>query len=476
MKHLTLTYSLAFFILLLTKSIGAQVVISNPSLGFTQACASDSFNTYYITFAFSPEANLSSTNQFIIELSDASGAFTNATAVYTSAQGTITSSPATIGFSLPTDAVGESYKLRVKSTAPVATSTGSVAFPAYYKIQDTPFSINNLIDTGMYCSGGSYLLTIDNPGADDNDSPLQYPMLTYNWYKETSLTTSVFVASGNTLSVNQPGTYFAETNYGSCTSNSFSNRVTVGESTTNGTFAISSSLGNPYCASQGSTSLSAINGVSYKWYKDGVEIPGATNQMYVTNESGEFSVDVDLGDCSTSASINLDGYGFTSDIDVLGVNTIDDNQTLVATVTTTANSPEFKWYFNNVLITGATTQTYQATKTGNYKVEVTQTLGCVATKEHSFILSKSASKIPNLVSPNSDGFNDTWIIPKAYLSGTNTEVLIMDSQGKIVFKTIDYTNNWPENQLDFNSINPVYYYVITTSDNKTKKGSITIVK
>ena len=462
------------------KTIGAQVGINPPSLNFSQACAGE-FNSFDITFSFSPEGDFTATNQFIIELSDATGSFSNSTEVFTSAQGVVKASPATLSFSLPTNTSGESYKVRVKSTSPSAMSNGSVSFPAYYKSQDTPFSINNLIETGLYCSGGSYLLTIDNPGTGENDSPLQYPSLTFNWYRETSPTTSVFVATGNTLSVDQPGTYFAETNYGSCTSNSFSNRVTVSESTTSGVSSINSSLGNPYCSSQGSTTLSSINGVSYQWYKDGVEITEATNQIYVTNESGIFSVDIDLGDCMTSATIDLDGTGFTSDIDVdlEGVNTINDGEILTATVTTTANSPEFAWYLNDALIVGATGNSYAATQAGNYKVTITQTVGCISTSAFEFIVQEtfpSVANIPNLISPNGDGNNDTWIIPQDYVSGTNTSITILSSQGKVMLQTNDYFNNWPEDQLDFTSVNPVYYYIITTQDNKTKKGSITVVK
>ena len=186
----------------------------------------------------------------------------------------------------------------------MATSTGSLSFAAYYKIQDEPFSINNLISTGIYCAGGSYLLTIDNPGAGSNNSPLQYSSLTFNWYKETSATTSVFVASGSSLSVTQPGTYFVETNYGTCTSNSYSNRVTISEATTSSTTSINSSLGNPYCASEGATTLSTINGNSYQWYKDGVAISGATSQTYVTDQAGTYTVTIDLGDCVTNATRN----------------------------------------------------------------------------------------------------------------------------------------------------------------------------
>ena len=178
MRNFTIFNIFLFILISFTGHIGAQIVISTPSLGFSQACASPSFNTYNVTFTFSPESGLGATNQFIIELSDPSGSFSGATTVYTSVQGAVTVSPATLSFSLPYTTAGESYKVRIKSTSPVATSTGSVSFPAYYKVQDEPFTINNLVSTGAYCAGGNYLLTIDNPGNPPNNSPLQYPSLT----------------------------------------------------------------------------------------------------------------------------------------------------------------------------------------------------------------------------------------------------------------------------------------------------------
>jgi hypothetical protein len=68
------------------------------------------------------------------------------------------------------------------------------------------------------------------------------------------------------------------------------------------------------------------------------------------------------------------------------------------------------------------------------------------------------------------------MIPINYVEGTNTDVMIMTSSGKVVLQTNNYLNNWPENELNINNVNQVFYYVITTSDNKTKKGSITIIK
>lgn len=479
MKNFTITKIIVLFIFFVSETVSAQIVISSPNLGFTQACASESFNTYNVTFSFSPESNLGGSNQFIIELSDENGSFSDATTVFTSVAGSVTTSPATLSFSLPITTSGEAFKVRIKSTNPVATSTGSISFPAYYKIQDEPFTINNLISTGSFCAGGSYLLSIDNPGTGSNNSPLQYPSLTFNWYKETSLTTSVFVATGPSLSVTEAGTYFVETNYGTCTSNSYSNRVTVSEAGAGSEASIDSSLGNPYCASEGDTTLSTIQGDSYQWYLNGIVIVGATDATYTTNEAGTFTVTIDLGNCVTNGSIDLNNGGFTSSIDVDDNNFLNEGESLVATVTTDAIDPIFRWYYNDTIISGAESNSYEASQSGSYKVEIEQTSVCISSSEFVFTITESfpsVSNIPNLISPNGDGINDTWIIPQQYVSGTNTEVIIMSAQGEMVLRTTDYQNNWPINQLEFTDVNPVFYYVIKTSNSQTKKGSITVVK
>jgi gliding motility-associated-like protein len=474
---------LCVFLLFSAEKLNAQIVIGAPNLGFSQACASDTFNTYNTTFVFSPENGLNASNQFSIELSDADGDFTSATVIFTSNPGEVTTSPATLDFSLPTTTAGEGYRIRIKSSAPVATSSGSSTFAAYYKIQDSPFTINNLVSTGVYCSGGSYLLTIDNPGTGSNDSPLNYPSLTFKWYKETGPTTSVFVADGSTLTVSDPGTYFVETNYGTCTSDSFSNRVAISDvSTGNADAGISSSLGNPFCPANGSTTLTTINGNTYQWFKDGNIIPEATTQMYQTNESGTYAVQVDLIDCMASGEIELLSELFDGSINVSDMNTIEEGETLSVEVTTNANSPEFEWYLNGVLIANVSEDNYEATQYGTYKIIVTETSGCIGSREFVFDLQEAfdpfpdVEKIPNIISPNGDGVNDTWMIPLEYTSGTNTNVMIMTNTGKVVVQTDNYGNNWPENDLNLNSVNQVFYYVITTSDNDTKKGSITVIK
>ena len=479
----SVTFLMSVFALLISGQINAQIVIGTPNLGFSQACAGASFNSYNVTYVFSPESALGATNQFIVEMSDESGSFANATVVFTSNQGAVTTSPATLNFAIPEDTAGENYRIRIKSTAPAATSSGSVPFAAYYKVQDSPFTINNLVSTGAFCNGGSYLLTIDNPGTGDNDSPLNYPSLTFNWFRETSATTSVFVATGNSLTVTTPGTYFVETNYGTCTSNSFSNRVAISEVFSGEANAtIVSSLGNPYCPSQGFTTLATIGGNSYQWFKDGEPIADATDQTYQTNESGVFSVTVDLGGCQASGSIDLVSEGFESELNISETNTIEEGETLTVIVSTTAINPDFEWYVNDNLIAEATSNTFVASEYGDYRIVVSQSSGCVVTEELFFSINEpleqfpDVANIPNIVSPNGDGINDRWIVPVEFTSGTNTEIIILSNRGKVVFRTTDYQNNWPEGSIDFSNVNPVFYYIIKAPDKEPIKGSITILK
>ena len=142
-------------------------------------------------------------------------------------------------------------------------------------------------------------------------------------------------------------------------------------------------------------------------------------------------------------------------------------------------NPEFQWYLNESLISGANANSYGVTEVGNYKVVITQTSGCISSTEFLFTVTEpypDVANIPNLISPNGDGKNDTWVIPQEYVNETNTEVTIFSSQGELVLKTNNYQNNWPENEIMFKDINPVYYYIITPQNSKVRKGSITLIK
>ncbi|SHG56205.1 gliding motility-associated C-terminal domain-containing protein [Flavobacterium micromati] len=474
--------SFIFFMLLVIPAITlvySQVAINKPAIGFTQLCANPGFNTFEVSFSFSPAGSLNPTNQFILEMSDGSGNFASPIILsYTEKLLAATPTSRTLIFSAPTTTSGENYRLRVKSTSPVAVSPTTNAFAAYYKIQDSQFSINNFSPTATFCTGGSLILSIDNPGTGTNDSPLKYPSLKYNWFRVPSL---VPIATTQTLTVTQPGRYYVETNYGTCTSDSYSNRVDVNEAAGGATASITSSKGNPFCASAGATILATQAGNSYQWFKNSVVIAGATSQQYQTSEGGLYTVRVDFGGCNATATLQLEDVNFNSSLNVSATTTINKGESKAVIVTTNAINPTFQWFLNNTLISAAVTNTLNINNEGKYAVIISQSTSCVSQKELLFeinypFIDPNVTLIPNLVSPNNDGINDTWVLPQEYVSGTNTQIILLNSRGEVALQTNSYQNNWPENEINFNSINPIYYYIITTEDNKVKKGSITVVR
>jgi hypothetical protein len=61
---------------------------------------------------------------------------------------------------------------------------------------------------------------------------------------------------------------------------------------------------------------------------------------------------------------------------------------------------------------------------GTYKVVITQNGSCQITDEIVFTVNYTAEDvpdIPNLISPNGDFINDTWIIPQEYANGSSTQ-------------------------------------------------------
>jgi gliding motility-associated-like protein len=478
-----------------------QGTISPQKLPFEWICAGAPhpnkpgvvFNEFQAFFRIS---GFASDVTFVVELSDPSGSFTTtqiATMPLTPLPGTPpdTATDKSLTFAVPVDLVGsETYQLRVKSSTGVASSSFNInvpgtvkPLPAYYKPYNNAFFINDKNSALTFCSGSSVTLTIYNPTPSiPSSSPANYPQLKYNWFKDGVL---IGGQSSSSLVVNSSGEYYAELNYGACSDVNYSSqRVTV-TGTSGSAATITSSSGNPFCSSLGNTTLTATSGNTYVWKKDNTVIEGATARTYLTNLAGIYSCEVDFGGCKSTGSIDLKVNEISSTIsgvEVDTVNKIPEGETVSVTTTTSAVSPSYQWSLNTVLIPGATQSSLQVTAEGKYKVIISETTGCLVSNEFNFEISYQTNfnvpKISNIVTPNGDGVNDTWIIPDLYISGTKTQVMILSSVGEIVFQTDNYDNynGWPQTAIEISSYNPVYYYIITPTGQSTKKGSITLVK
>lgn len=472
----TLTLMFLFF------SIYTNAQTINPPVkSFGNICASPSFNSYTATFDFS---GFPGGTTFVLEMSDAAGNFSNPTSISILSSQT-TTSPGSFTFSVPpsTTTAGQNYRLRVRSISPAVTSGNSTpAFDAYYKAYNNSFTINNNLTSQNIC-GTSGTLSVD-AGAG---SPRNISGLKYKWYKNLVLIPG---QTNFSLTVTTPGEYYAELDYGACSSSlTTSQKININFVTSASSYTMVSSLGTNICPGT-PTTLSTQQGHSYQWYRNNVAIAGATQYAYITDVPGTYKVVVGPGSpCqSDSNTITLNAESFNLSVDALlpnAVNRIPEGESQIFTVTTDATSPTYEWFFNGAAVDPVNTSpTITIGKEGypvpgRYKIVVKQNASCEFTEELEFDVIKGAVAltIPNVISPNNgDNSNDTWVIPNEYANNEH-EVIIMDNYGKIVLQKTNYLSDWPaRGSIEVKSVNPVYFYIINKNGSPIKKGSITIIQ
>jgi gliding motility-associated-like protein len=461
------------------------VIVTNPTYTFNFYCQDPILNnTNELKFSVSPISALLPSNQFEIVLSNNN--FANTTIITVApANVSISGSQVTLTFNLPVNTYGSNYKFKVRTTAPAQTSGSTPGSSApgiglYYLSHNQEINLNTAagISSAVYCIGSNFELFIYDSGT--SSSPLFYPDLQYKWYKVNS-PNDILVGSGPSLLVNQPGQYYVVTDYGECTASSFSRsrNVTV-TGIASSSYSISSTSGNTIC--EGNLETLSLNipdptGFTFQWYRDDVSIPGATNTTYQTSIAGTYKAIVNNGSCeSVTAPFVLTANTFNTSISPSPPYTLTPGQTLPIVVTTNANAPTFQWFLAGVLL-AETSNTLVISETGDYSVIVNQTSGCILSQEYNLAIQKPGiDDIPNLISPNGDGINDTWQLPNRILNLTNLKIEIINSRGKKVLSVDSYTNNWPESEDVFINSNAVFYYIISQDNNVLHQGSLTVIK
>ena len=111
-----------------------------------------------------------------------------------------------------------------------------------------------------------------------------------------------------------------------------------------------------------------------------------------------------------------------------------------------------------------------------YTVLVTDSNGCQNTDSVLITVLIDYLFTPsNLVTPNGDGYNDTWFVENL-VDYPACEVLIFNEFGEIVFQEREYDNDWAGDFQGSRLPDGTYYYVITCPDAAALyKGHVTIL-
>ena len=442
----------------------SQIGISKPVLLFSEACPSSTFNTFNLTFSISPISNLNSDNVYNIELSNANGLFTNPVLLTTS---TVTTSTVNVNFTMPITVSGNNYKIRIKSSSPASTSPNSDAFAANYLAYIMPFTINNYNPTQTFCENSDYQLSVDN----GINSPLQYPQLIYKWYKNGA------AIPGETLpdlTVNQAGTYYVEIDYGSCTNDiAKSNFVNLTTIPTPNLIITTETGKTEFCDTEwltlNSSDISPTN--AYQWYLNNQPIANATNENYIATEAGNYYLKIETTNCSlTSNTVTLttiDTTGFTVDKDS-EIEMIPGEDIII----TASGADSYEWFVGNSVV--GTSNTYSTDQLDD--IQLTGTInGCSVIKIFTVKLNQTpiSMVIPNTITPNNDEKNDYWILPDEYVEKDDVEVVIFTVTNVEIYRTKNYSNDWPLEGFVKN--NTVYYYKILKNNSIVAKGTLSIL-
>jgi gliding motility-associated-like protein len=140
---------------------------------------------------------------------------------------------------------------------------------------------------------------------------------------------------------------------------------------------------------------------------------------------------------------------------------------------------QYQWEEGPGIIAGSSTNelTVRPTQGYSYVVSGANAEGCERSASFFVSIDGSYALDPtNILTPDQDGKNDTWVVWNIHIFEGN-RVSVYDRAGKQVFSMKDYANDWTGTYQGSPLANGVYFYVIEPGAGiKPLKGSLTIIR
>lgn len=231
----------------------------------------------------------------------------------------------------------------------------------------------------------------------------------------------------------------------------------------------------------------ATDGIAYVWdFGDGSPINNEANPIHSFVEAGNFPVTLTVigeGGCSDSISkgtIEISGGPsalFSTDPDLEANPVLYLPSAEVMFLNQSENASEYLWDFGDGNYSSAMEPIYSYEQPGTYYVVLTASdnKGCVAVDSLGpFNVLDPDLNIPNIFTPNNDGFNDEFMV--VYQGSEPYQVTVFDRWGKKYFETTNTGDFW--SGLTFKgdeASEGVYYYTVQVGD-KSYSGHVTLLR
>ena len=241
---------------------------------------------------------------------------------------------------------------------------------------------------------------------------------------------------------------------------------------------------NPICSDETTTitaSSSATGFSNYDFYVDTFLVQSGPSDTYVLTNPR-------VGDIPIWVVGNFPECGDGSDTTMLTVyqavtaNAYSDTIILEGTsANLSATGGDFYYWMPDSALSCNICATTSASplQTTTYTVEVESMDGCKDTASVLVDVRPNVNNIvfiPNVLTPNNDGYNDTWFIKNIQLFQRN-EVTIVNRWGDVVFYTDAYQNDWDGKYSGGPLPAGTYYYILDLGDQwGILKGDVTIIR
>jgi len=165
------------------------------------------------------------------------------------------------------------------------------------------------------------------------------------------------------------------------------------------------------------------------------------------------------------------------------VNILSNNGTSISkgetAILTASGGTSYSWSTANGIISGQNTAslTVRPSQTTVYTVRVTNASGCSRVESITIQVAEDYKIVANnILTPNGDGVNDTWIVKNIDMYPSN-DVRIFDRNGREMYSKKSYDNSWDGTLRGIPLAEGTYYYIITYGPDKlVQKGFITIIR
>ncbi len=310
----------------------------------------------------------------------------------------------------------------------------------------------NLPNTLDLCSTD----TIPELDATPTNEGIDLSMVAYEWVDENNNV----VSSEATFTPPGEGSYTVTLTLDPCSQSSFTIEVTITDTPT-----LDLGMDESLCDGESFEIVPTVggntDGITYLWST------GETTPTIIVDESGDYTLDIMVGPCVVSDTINV----FISDpleVDLGADFKVCPDEVQVLTATVEGENVTYQWFLNGDEIPGETGNTLEITVALN--TMGTQTYTVIAangdcTGEDSIdiqLYDVGNCTISQGLSPNgSPGFNDTLDLEFLADRSGIEQVQIFNRLGTLIYEKTNYINEWRGQSMDGNDLpTGTYFYVI----------------